>query len=1066
MTCLNYIPQGGIMPVVEVNPKNAKLKAGESTTFAVKFFDNGGNHIGPESPKDISLLIKIGNGHLGSPIIIDNTAIFSYSPISDKSIIEIAGNGIIDPPQIVVELDKEIKVMPNSVYLNSTNVFLSNAISEVEYQKEVFESPVGYKEIESPWYYKADIEGKLMKNEEDVAKFTFADTEWRNCKVPINFSLEDPSLADYYGWVFFRKRVKIESEFLRKHQKFYLRFNGVDYFARVWFNEKFLGSHEGYFNPFQFDITELIKEGENILLLEVKNPYDNGIKSALDENATNLAEKIWVKGILNYHDTRPGSIMLDDASAQTIGTGGITDTVEIIGTNNIRFENVRIDTLNIKENSATLKLTLDVGNYTDYEKDYFITTEISGKGFEQKINFRHRVTLKKGFSRFIIEKELSNIALWWPYSHPELGNPNLYEIKISLSDTNLQDIEIEVEKPLKSKKAKKKEFEKKIVKIRKYYDLFESRFGFRETKLIKSNDKAEFFINGKKIFVRGTNIIPSIYFSKLNTYSIQKDISLLKKANLDAVIVLDHLLPDLFYQLMDEAGIMVFQEFTLVWEYNIANFKRECGDSNLTSNIEVIRRMVAEALIKYQNHPSIVWWSMHDEPFFTFGNFDAGETIIPENIFGESEKPPFMIDRSGNKILDEEIKKVVELYNPSVPYHISGNEYTNSTNYYGWYNGTVLDLYEKKVEPMPIEFGAQAAQFSSEKNIYKKYEELFWPPKNEEAYKKLTFHDCQLPLMSARIGKTSRYEKYLDWVFGSQIYQSFVIKSHIEFFRIHKYNPTGVLFYFMFNNYWEGITWATLSDNREPTIAYQQLCEYNKSVQPIAIVKNGIFNDNIANIPLYVVNDDHREYSGLKLSVKLRKTRDTFIIRSDPEGFDEGIKTQFMQYEHKDIAIALHSLDEGKEIVNSWDFDISLTSDSVYKVADIQINVADITQPSHYILEMELSNQNEIIARNRYPLVFANKEYIASLPYGLSPKPEFTIEISTRLTKPTNIPVKFSLERLYSLKPGYGAILFGEDKKVLKNLEPGLYRLVYTHMNTEKIKEFIPCSDMKIELII
>lgn len=1054
------------MPVVEVTPKYQKVRPGESTLFYVKFFDNGGNHIGPLRPQDFKVQIKSGSGHLGTPVISNKTAIFSYSPISGHSILEITGSGIVDPPLIEVEMEKELDVMPNSSYLHSTEVFVSSAIREVEYTKEVCDFARGRKEIQSPWYYKADLEGKLMKNEEDVAKITFSDTEWRSCKVPINYSLEDPSLADYYGWVFFRKRVHIESSFLRKYQRFYLRFNGVDYFARVWFNERFLGSHEGYFNPFEFDITDLIREGENVILLEVKNPYDYGIKTASDEQATNLAEKVWIKGILNFHDTRPGSIMLDDRNAQTIGTGGIVDSVEIIGTGNIRFENVRIDTTNIQENKATLKLTLDIGNYTERDQDVFITSEIKSRQSEHTINFRHRITLKKGFSRFIIEKEIENPELWWPYSHPELGNPNLYDIKIFISDTTLKEKEIEVEKESKSKKSKKKVIEKQIIKTREIYDCYENTFGFRESRLIRSEDKAEFFINGKRIFIKGTNIIPSIYFSKINQFSIQRDISLLKKANLDAVIVLDHLLPDLFYKMMDEAGIMVFQEFTLVWEYNIAKFKRECGDSELTSNIEVIKRMVAEALIKYHNHPSIVWWSMHDEPFFTFGNFDAGETVIPDKVFAEDEKPPFMIDRSGNKILDEEIEKVVEKYSPSVPVHISGNVYTNSTNYYGWYNGTILDLYDKKIEPMPIEFGAQAAQFSSEKNIYKRYEDLFWPPKGEDAYHKLAFHDCQLPLLSARIGKTSRYERYLDWVFASQLYQSFIIKSHIEFYRIHKYNPVGLLFYFMFNNYWEGITWATLSDNRESTIAYQKLCEYNRPVQAIAIVKNGVFNEDQVTIPLFAVNDEYNQYNNIKVRARLRKTRDTFIIRSDPEGFEEGIRSQFMQYEHKDIAIALHPLDEGQDVIQSWEFEVELLPDSIYKVSELTIKSSDISKPSHYILELEISDHDKIIATNRYSMVFASEEYINSLPYGLSPKPEFNIEISTKLTKPTNIPVKFSLERLYSLKPGYGAILFGEDKKKLTNLEPGLYRLAYTHMNNERIRELIPCSDMKIELII
>lgn len=1069
------------MPIVEVNPKSARLKAGESITLEVKFFDNGGNHIGPERPQEIKPTIKSGDGHIGSPVIINNVARFSFMPISDKSLLEIGGNGVVDPPIIEVEMEKGLKVMPNSIYQNSTNVFINTAITEVEYTKETFENPVTRREIEGVWYYKADLDDKMIKSEEEISKIIFSDTEWKNCKIPFNYSLEDPQLTDFYGWVFFRKRVKIDANFLNRHKRFILRFYGVDYFARVWFNEKFLGSHEGYFNPFEFDITDLIKEGDNILLLLVKNPYDRGIETAAAENATNLAEKVWIKGILNYHDTRPGSIMLDDRAAQTIGTGGIVDRVEIIGQQNIRFENVRIDTVNISDNRATLRLTVDIGYYEEGTRDLLLTTEIEGShktinkdenGIDKKdevkhnIHFRHRITVEKGFSRFIIEREIENPFLWFPYSHPELGDPDLYNIRIFISDTIVEEREIEAARPARSRCSKKTKTEKKIIKSRTHYDLFETTFGFREARLIATDNRTEFFINNKRIFVRGTNIIPSIYFSKIDAFSIERDISLIKKANLDAVVVLDHLPPDLFYKKMDEAGILVFQEFTLVWEYNIADFRRECGDPDLTSNIEVIKRMVAEALIKYQNHPSIVWWSMHDEPFFTFGNFDAGETVIPKEIFEEHERPPFMIDRSGNRILDEEIRKVVEAYSPSVPYHISGNEYTNSTNYYGWYNGTIMDLFEKKVEPMPIEFGAQAAQFSSEKNIFKRYEELFWPPKNDEAYKKLAFHCCQLPLMSARIGRTSRYENYLEWIFATQLYQSFILKTHIEFFRLHKYNPTGTIFYFMFNNYWEGITWATLSANREPTIAYQRLCEYNRSIQPIALTKNGIFTNDTAIIPLFVVNDEQREHDQLRLLCELKRSRDTFVLRSDPDGFNEGIRDQFMRYEHRETLLAIHPLDQGKETIRKWEFDISVMPDSVNRISDIELTSSEFGRPANLILYLTLLKGDEIISKNKYPVLFADEEYLRTLPVGLSPKPEFNIEISVNYTKPTNVPVKFSLERVYSLRPGYGAILFGDDKKILKNLEPGLYKLRYTHMNTERVTELIPISDMKIELII
>src|SRR3712207_3364479 len=44
-----------------------------------------------------------------------------------------------------------------------------------------------------------------------------------------------------------------------------LRFGGVYYSARVWLNGVLLGEHEGYFAPFEFDVTGILADGENEL---------------------------------------------------------------------------------------------------------------------------------------------------------------------------------------------------------------------------------------------------------------------------------------------------------------------------------------------------------------------------------------------------------------------------------------------------------------------------------------------------------------------------------------------------------------------------------------------------------------------------------------------------------------------------------------------------------------------------------------------------------------------------------------------------------------------------------
>ncbi|MFC5653629.1 glycoside hydrolase family 2 protein [Paenibacillus solisilvae] len=52
----------------------------------------------------------------------------------------------------------------------------------------------------------------------------------------------------------------------------FIQFNGIDYKASVYLNGKCLGSHEGFFAPFDFDVTELL-QADNTLIVEVQNDY-------------------------------------------------------------------------------------------------------------------------------------------------------------------------------------------------------------------------------------------------------------------------------------------------------------------------------------------------------------------------------------------------------------------------------------------------------------------------------------------------------------------------------------------------------------------------------------------------------------------------------------------------------------------------------------------------------------------------------------------------------------------------------------------------------------------------
>lgn len=204
-------------------------------------------------------------------------------------------------------------------------------------------------------------------------------------KVPGDFNSQLCELTYFEGTVWYKKQFDYT---LQKGKRLFLYFGAVNYIAEVYLNGKKIGSHEGGFTPFQFEITNKVKSGTNSIVVKVNNNRQgNGLPGYGYD---------W----LNY--------------------GGITREVSLIETNDTYISDYFIQ---LKKGS--LKTVKGWVQLNGIHSEQYLNLKIPelNKAFQTKSD-------KNGLAYIEIS---SNFELWTPI------NPKLYHVVIECETDTIDD---------------------------------------------------------------------------------------------------------------------------------------------------------------------------------------------------------------------------------------------------------------------------------------------------------------------------------------------------------------------------------------------------------------------------------------------------------------------------------------------------------------------------------------------------------------------------------------------------------------------------------------------------
>lgn len=634
----------------------------------------------------------------------------------------------------------------------------------------------------------------VVKNLHEGWKFRQARlTNWYPATVPgvvhtdllQNKIIEDPFFRlnerglqwiDKEDWVY-ETCFTLAAGMMRK-ENMELVFEGLDTYADVYLNDECILKADNMFRRWSIPIRQYIREENNILKVYFHSPikidvpkwdalpYQYPASNDQSENGGLFNKKISIFARkAGYHygwDWGPRLV-----------TSGIWRPVYIRAWSDLRINDVFIEQKEVGAGRAVIAGHVEL----DADKDMdgvlvTITDEVTGRVLGE-----WQADLKRGTNRVTVDFVLHKPKLWWSNG---LGEPFLYRFRTD------------------------------IIAGGELLDSKTERVGIRSLKVVHQPDKDghTFYIelNGRPVFAKGANYIPSDNFLPRVTPENYK------KTILDAAGVNMNMLRvwgggiyenDVFYDLCDEYGIMIWQDFMFACSMYPA-------EGALLDNIH---QEAVDNVKRLRNHACIALWCGNNECQDAWLGWGWKREIERQNK-EYADKIWAQYRQQYHVTLPGVVREYAPgtFYWPSSPFAFEGemSGTTDGDRHYWsvWHGKAPISDYDSEKSRFFSEYGFQSfPEFESVKR-YAPYPED-WDIRSEVMMSHQRGGDHANELIETYL--LNEYKKPRDFrafLYMNHVLQGDAIKTAIELHRRQMPYNMGTLFW-QHNDCWPVASWAS-----------------------------------------------------------------------------------------------------------------------------------------------------------------------------------------------------------------------------------------------------------------